>query len=550
MIVTHNYEQVEQYATRRIRMHDGKIVEDEVITPTTCEEPYQPKEFKNITFFNRLRLGIRNTFNIPIKFILIFTVFALICSAVLSAYTTMAHSDDVNQALGYSYFFQDISGERIIIQKADRSGITEEDFAALEALEGVDYIVRNDVSADTYISANNDICWLYSRPTDISNFRGEVTYGRMPENDEEIIVSLYDSSYYANEGLPELLDKQVYLNDNYTGNRITEDPVTVVGVQVFKYDDTYYMGDGAFYLSSGLMETLQTNTMRYYSTVTSTFRGQTTSSDIWNTYGQVIPSKKVPQGKVMISEDNIYNCPDMKCAGLKFRVNVKNLYTEKVLNLKVKGTYNKKNFKSKTGYKDYQYYNGAYFVNYKDYNSLFTGDSYQSSVYIKDAKQASEMVETLKAMGYTPLHIQSHLVSWSGGFDVIGEMFITIVYCILGFALFFIAYFIIQLIYRSRNVYYSTIRILGANKRVAKSLLSIELFNVANLSFLAILGVIELTRRNYIQIAYVQELITYLKPNDYVVVYGIIMVICYLITQKYSKKLFEKTAMDTYRQGV
>ncbi|MCF0112350.1 MAG: ABC transporter ATP-binding protein, partial [Erysipelotrichaceae bacterium] len=33
VIVTHNYEQVEQYATRRIRMHDGKIVEDEVITP-------------------------------------------------------------------------------------------------------------------------------------------------------------------------------------------------------------------------------------------------------------------------------------------------------------------------------------------------------------------------------------------------------------------------------------------------------------------------------------------------------------------------------------
>ena len=31
IVVTHNYEQFEAYATRKIKMHDGKVVEDEIL---------------------------------------------------------------------------------------------------------------------------------------------------------------------------------------------------------------------------------------------------------------------------------------------------------------------------------------------------------------------------------------------------------------------------------------------------------------------------------------------------------------------------------------
>ena len=34
VIVTHNYDQVEEYATRKIKMHDGKIIEDKVLKKT------------------------------------------------------------------------------------------------------------------------------------------------------------------------------------------------------------------------------------------------------------------------------------------------------------------------------------------------------------------------------------------------------------------------------------------------------------------------------------------------------------------------------------
>ena len=83
VVVTHNYEQIEKYATRKLVMHDGKIIEDKVLEKkdenTTIDNgenyislssiPKAQNKKKNIGFINKLRLGVRNTFNIKIKFL-------------------------------------------------------------------------------------------------------------------------------------------------------------------------------------------------------------------------------------------------------------------------------------------------------------------------------------------------------------------------------------------------------------------------------------------------------------------------------------------------
>ena len=156
VIVTHNYEQVEKYATRKIRMHDGQIIEDEVIEETECKEPYMPKEQKNIRLFSRLRLGLRNTFNLPVKFSLILMVYLLICSSVIAGYSTMAHQDTVEAANGYSYFFNDTSSERVILQKQDGTYFTDEEFENIQNLDNIDYVVKDDVLIDSMMNMYSD----------------------------------------------------------------------------------------------------------------------------------------------------------------------------------------------------------------------------------------------------------------------------------------------------------------------------------------------------------------------------------------------------------
>ena len=53
-------------------MHDGKVLEDKKIKEVKEIDKVEENNYKNITLFNKLRLGFRNTFNIIPKFLLLF----------------------------------------------------------------------------------------------------------------------------------------------------------------------------------------------------------------------------------------------------------------------------------------------------------------------------------------------------------------------------------------------------------------------------------------------------------------------------------------------
>ena len=116
-------------------------------------------------------------------------------------------------------------------------------------------------------------------------------------------------------------------------------------------------------------------------------------------------------------------------------------------------------------------------------------------------------------------------------------------------ALFFIAYFIIKLILKSRNVYYATLRILGANKKITKELLTIELLNVSTIAYIVFIGTVTLVKMKIININ-MTDIIRYLGVKEYIIIYLIITLMAYLISNRYSRKLFKDTTMNTIREEV
>lgn len=117
IIVTHNYDQVEKYVTRKIKMHDGKILEDKIIKPHQKNENNQEINCKNITPLNKLRIGIRNSFNIPIKFFLILAVYIFMIVALMAEYSSFKEQEYLANKLGYNGLLRDTSDKRIIIKK-------------------------------------------------------------------------------------------------------------------------------------------------------------------------------------------------------------------------------------------------------------------------------------------------------------------------------------------------------------------------------------------------------------------------------------------------
>lgn len=222
IIVTHNYETIEKYATRKIKMHDGKLSEDKIIKETKKEE-FKPKEaeYKNITFSNKIRLGVRNTFNLIPKFLLLFAVFLFITSAVTIEYSSFKKEEHLIAKSGFCPFFYNRDERRIIINKSDRSAFSSKDFDEIRKLDNIKDIEENDVLMDNQVNLVSEVdnIFVYGYCSKISSFSSNLDVGRMPQNENEVIVEVNKNNYYFSQRMDNVLKADLYYSDNFTRDR-------------------------------------------------------------------------------------------------------------------------------------------------------------------------------------------------------------------------------------------------------------------------------------------------------------------------------------------
>ncbi|MCI8344409.1 MAG: ABC transporter ATP-binding protein [Clostridia bacterium] len=176
IVVTHNIEQVEEYATRIIKMHDGRIVENKTIKEVPKVEHIQTSKYNKITIANKYRLGTRNTFNIITKFLLLFAVFLFISASLLSEYASFEQTEYEANKQGYNFYFRDLSDNRIIIKKENKSNFTKEDYEKISKIENIDYIVKDDLLLDnSFAIYNENEMYINGKMYDIKHYKGNLT---------------------------------------------------------------------------------------------------------------------------------------------------------------------------------------------------------------------------------------------------------------------------------------------------------------------------------------------------------------------------------------
>lgn len=535
IVVTHNYEDVEELATRKIEMHDGKVREDITIKPYE-ESKIELHEYKNISFLNKIRLGVRNTFNLPMKFILLLMVFLLITFAFLGIYSSFRKAEYEENKNGYNYYFNDLSDERIVIKKTDNSEITSEELDKISKLDYVKSIVKNDVILDsTFSLSNNSNFWFYGNVKSLNELKGKVI-GKMPSSDYEIILGTSKDSYYINSMGEELLQTNLILINSDSSNSILNN----IRVSGYVLVDNSYNND-TFYVSDKVMDLIKMASYESYSKIS-------IKVDNKNVDMMYRVSDKVSKGKAVVPYDLNGWCRYGWCKNNKISVTAQNIYYESNVELEVSDLYTKYNFESLTGLNDYDNNSFTLFISKDDYNSLFDKGIYQASIYLKDVKDIPEARCYLEMNGFKPLFIKDAKVNYSGGALEVIKIFKLVVMVIIFVVLFFIAYFVIRLIEKSRNVYYATLRILGATKKVLKDLINIELFLIYHIAFILILALCLLVKNNIIVNNNLYDMVKYLGINDYIIVYVVCFVMSILISFRYSRKLFNSSAMKTYRE--
>lgn len=549
IVVTHNFDEIKDIATRIIKMHDGKIISDKEVIPSKTIADITTNNNKSIGLFNIIRLGIRNTFNIIPKFLLILIVFLFVASSLLSVYGSMQKSEYEEGKLGVNYFFNDTTDTRIVINKKDGSAITQDDFTKIKNLDNVASIIENDIMLDTslWFQTIDDSYYSFDgNLRDIAKFTDQLDYGRMPETDNEVIYVTNQDNYYFNDKIEEALAKTYYYNGDSQSFSIK-----IVGV---KYRDINVLSSGGNNLIYGgkkLLDTYMKDITRTHSKVTINTNGKNYESyDAPGADFDIRTSSRVPKGKIYTPEKINYICKDYDCRWEWLTVKVNNLYYQDEIKLYVNNTYNEKNVQSLLWInKDSNTY-GSIFMNNEDYNKLFSKDSYQASVMANHVNNVTNLVKELENLGYNTLEIRKTIDNMGSEALKVLTIMKLVVTIILVVTLFFISYFVIKLILKSRNTYFSTLRILGANTKHVKRILDIELFCDATIAYLIYLGLILLTKYNIINVKVINNILEYLTIKDYIIMYFILVLMSYLISVRYARKIFKKSAMKSYKEEV
>lgn len=539
VIVTHNIEQVEKYATRIIKMHDGRMIQNTEIKNINEDSKITQANGKNITIPNQYRLGIRNTFNIFSKFILLFIVFTFMSVAFLaeySAFKLVEHSTE--ESSGYSANLRDISKERILINKQNREPFTEDDYSKIKQLSNIDYIVEDDISLDTEFILRNDTLNTYGYIKDINNFKGNLDIGRMPENDDEIILKANKDDYTITQMLDETLNSEFSLQKSYReGDTIKT--VKIVGIQ---YNENNTIYDRTFYVSNEVKKVVRSYVHNQYSDM------KTLLNDKYVQYN-IETSENVEPGTAIVNDDLKYQFKNNKIINQNINISVSNIYYEDNIDLTITKTFTKSNLKKLTGYTDYSYYQNAIIINPDDYNSLYDKPSYQSSVYVKDASIIEQTMSELENLGLKPKKATDFKVEYENESQIV-KIFKVVVTIFVIIVVFFISYLIISIILKSRNIYYTTLRMLGATSKSTRKILNIELFINSTLSYLMVLTFGYLVKQDIIKIEFIANLIKYITLNECILMYLILFVVTQLIARKFAKKIFKSSAMNRYNEEV
>ncbi len=568
VIVTHNYEQAAPYVTRKITMHDGRIIEDKKIQPAAgdlsddeMESYLHPEEerpvYRKMSVGSQLRLGVRNTFNLPAKFILLLLVYLFVTAAVLSQYASTKQALHSNDLMGYNNYFTDTSPERLILTKKDGSAFTTSDYESLQKMDNADYIIKGDAGIDTGIMFESDDIDISGPMYPVSCLKEKPTIGRLPKKDTEVVL-VADPECYSYDAIKEMdkkiLGKKYYIDALNSmaiqgGDRLIKDKVTVVGV-VFLSEDAGRSSNGnvMIYVTDNVAARVLVKTAAASSVVTLDFSG--TKSD-YSGMQVVYPSKKVPKGEVYISEDQAYQFYEEGAArGKTMGLHVKNHYFEESRDFRIGQVFKADNIRSLLGLSknNYDEYTSNVYINSSDYNKIFNQGNFQSSFFMKDEKLSDSTVKALESAGYKVLVIKDTFTDATGGYAFILRMFSMVRLALEFIVLFFISYAVIRLIMRSRNSYYSTLRILGASRKNTDNILRIELLLMMLISYGGVLVGSNLVRRGIVAVPAVNERLAFLSATDYFILFVGLLVMSLLIAKRYSHKIFSKSAMKVYRE--
>jgi len=563
VVVTHNFEQVKDYATRVIKMKDGSVYEDTKLKDYKVIDGGHEAEFNKINLGSLIKISITNAISTPIKLILSLAIFIITACLLFNEIGALHLTYISTEMDGVDNFvFADANTQRIVVSKKDKSIFTDEEVNKIKNIDNVESVFLRDQDLDVIITPNIVLQETefesidYQYPVLLRRFENldpniKLIAGRMPEKDDEmlLVTSGFEFREYLNK------NEYIIVHD-YNGRHFYNSDSKIVGLAEKKYHegglpflymkdklyDEYYIQSSAFenHLKISIDDEMNTTTPADF-----LFNSNVPEGTVWITDYHADIFCDHPNGF-----GNEYDCSNNK-------VILKNntpFYTIKQ-ELPVSQVLNNNNYRELTNNKGY--YDAAIseniYVNPKDFKKLaYVDDIYQISVYAKEGSSVLDITEDIKQAG--DYYVVA--VAYTKDTDTILNFAFKVVSIMLiigAIAIFsLIAYFLLKFILKSRIAYYAVIRMLGGNINTIRRIVRIELFLYAIVSFIITgLGIFLIVKKNIFDLLIpATEPLLFVEPVHYIYVFAGLLLMSFIIARRFTKKVFTESMINTYNMEV
>lgn len=510
LIVTHNYEQAAPYVSRKIRLFDGEIIEDKVLKDTKYL-PFEPNNPTNISTAKKIAtISWFNFLGQPRKSILLLLVSLATVFFVFIIYGGILNTKNQNY-----YFYDSLNSypERIIARRKDSQPLTENDYQKIIENKKVNNIIKEDLAVDLRFSINQFAIngeW-YSNSGYLSfneTFKDEEIIGRLPEGEDEILISIYVREKDI-KAINNVLDKKYGFNLIMYNQKGMEHNFTLVGIHLAKtYEARFVLSD------SGLSKTYQSlkiNSQKYE------FKLQIDHLLEPFQYDAIILDNSLSGNQIryLYFDDYLLN-----------REGYQIIFNNQEVQL----------VKSNSDY----WFNILY-VSEEMYETLKVLEDYQYTINLKNAQDADAVIDYLYNEGY---YAFSPYAARNSSFDSIGQTIMNL-FNVAGMLMailvvYMIVYLIIKTIFASKVHDYTILRIIGIEKNNIKQIIRFEIitsFIIAFILFFMIYPFIES------EIPFM----SYYQLKDYFYIFVIVFALAFLIARRFIKLQTKKSLFSNLK---
>lgn len=556
IVVTHNYDQVKDYATRKIRLFDGEVVEDKVIKKRDDVTEGVTLANYRMTFLNLMAMAFKNLLRTPRR-----TTFAVVIAMFIALIFTFSYGSYVQGTNSNGYIdgggiYSNVTERRIIVTKFDESPFSQSEIDTLSNIGRVRYVLNHDVILDSTIYqyilnyGYIDSYYNFVNPADMLT-EGDLKAGRLPNSKYEIVVEDYDRFE---------LGQTIYVGYNQfywdvnSLNDLGVDQFTIVGIvkniNVNTWEQYLYFHEDFInspeviqqaYSSSGWGREISRTTFEVI------VDSETIDFQPWYTFviDETLNDDEVEFTLGVLNELSYYvnngpleEYPDFY-QGLEINISVStNFYTlTNVVTLV--GEYNEDGTEQEK-------YNSQIAINSATLAKLSSDDIYQVAVLVQDTYDANIVLGELETLGYNAIYPASIGNQFQEVLKLLATIGFTVQLGFLMIVIYFISYVVLRNIQNAKKKDFLIFRSIGASKTDLHRVTIIEL--VYTFLYGYILVMIFFVINEYNQIWIIPQYLRYFTVGSYVILTLLLSALAIFLGRRFNKRIFSRSVITSLKQ--